>query len=74
MRMPHVDDRVRLIDDVPETNLTRGRIGVVCSQWSSFEEPLYEVEFSSDEDHEVSRFLLRLTQIECDMLEELAID
>lgn len=74
MRTPHVDDRVRLIDDVPETDLIRGRVGVVCSQWSGQQEPLYEVEFLSGEGDEVARLLLRQTQIEIDLTEEVSID
>ena len=74
MRVLHVDDRVRLIDDVPETDLTRGRVGVICSLWRSEREPLFEVEFNSSEDDNVLRLLLRPTQIECDIDEPVAID
>ena len=65
-RMPHVDDRVRLIDGVPETSLSRGQVGVVCSTWSGCSMPVFEVEFHSDEDHDVSRRLLTLSQITID--------
>ncbi len=74
MRSLHVDDRVRLIDDVPETDLVRGRVGVICSQWKGDREPLFEVEFNSTEHDDVLRLLLRSTQIQCDVDEPVAID
>ena len=44
MRQPHVDDFVRLTQDVPELALIRGEVGVVRSMW--FAPSLaYEVEF-----------------------------
>ena len=44
MRQPHVDDRVRLIHDVPNLFLKRGELGVVLSTW--FEPAAaFEVEF-----------------------------
>ena len=44
MRHPHVDDYVRLAQDIPELSLNRGEIGVVRSTW--FAPTLaYEVEF-----------------------------
>ena len=74
MRMLRVDDRVRLIDDVPETDLVRGRIGVICGQWKGDREPYFEVEFSSMEQNDVLRLLLRPTQIEVEVNEEVAVD
>jgi hypothetical protein len=74
MRMLRVDDRVRLTDDVPETDLVRGRIGVICSQWKGDREPLFEVEFYSDQPSDVLRLLLRPTQLEVDAAEEVAVD
>jgi hypothetical protein len=44
MRQPHVNDFVRLTQDVPELLLHRGAIGVVRSTWFSPSET-YEVEF-----------------------------
>ena len=44
MRQPHVDDLVRLNQDVPELQLQRGDVGVVCSTWCAPTEA-YEVEF-----------------------------
>jgi hypothetical protein len=35
MRMPHVDDRVMLTQDIPELELARGEMGVVRSTWCS---------------------------------------
>jgi hypothetical protein len=72
--MLRVDDRVRLVDDVPETDLVRGRIGVICSQWKSDREPLFEVEFNSDAPSDVLRLLLRPTQIEVESNQEVAVD
>ena len=44
MRQPCVDDRVRLIHDVPHLSLPRGAVGVVRSVWFA-PSPAYEVEF-----------------------------
>jgi hypothetical protein len=44
MRTPHVDDTVRLTQDIPELQLQRGDVGVVCSMWFAPTEA-YEVEF-----------------------------
>jgi hypothetical protein len=44
MRTPHVDDVVRLTRDVPELELLRGDVGVVCSTWFA-PAVAYEVEF-----------------------------
>lgn len=74
MQMLRVDDRVRLIDDVPETDLVRGRVGVICSQWRGDREPLFEVEFSTNEQKDVLRLLLRPAQIEVDEAEVVAVD
>lgn len=40
----HVDDHVRLTEDVPELSLHRGDVGTVCSIWFSPGDT-YEVEF-----------------------------
>ena len=64
-RLPHVDDRVRLLKSVPNTSLCRGQIGVVCSTWPDRSRPMFEVEFHSvDDDSDVSRRLLTAEQIE----------
>jgi hypothetical protein len=65
-RLPHVDDRVRLLKSVPETSLCRGQVGVVCSTWSDRTRPMFEVEFHSVDDADVSRRLLTAEQIELD--------
>jgi len=44
MRMPRVDDYVRLTSDIPELALNRGQLGVVRSTWFS-PTIAYEVEF-----------------------------
>jgi hypothetical protein len=44
MRQPHVDDFVRLMQDIPELSLSRGEVGVVRSTWFS-PSVAYEVEF-----------------------------
>ena len=44
MRQPHVDDRVRLTQSIPELDLQAGDVGVVCSTWFAPTEA-YEVEF-----------------------------
>ena len=44
MRQPHVDDLVRLTQDIPELDLKQGDVGVVCSTWFSPTQA-YEVEF-----------------------------
>jgi len=44
MRRPHVDDYVRLTQDIPELSLSRGEVGVVRSTWFA-PSVAYEVEF-----------------------------
>jgi hypothetical protein len=44
MRQPHVDDFVRLTQDIPELALARGVVGVVRSTWFA-PSIAYEVEF-----------------------------
>ena len=44
MRKPHVDDFVRLTQDIPELLLQRGEVGVVRSTWFA-PSMAYEVEF-----------------------------
>src|SRR2546423_10189235 len=44
MRQPHVDDFVRLTQDIPELSLHRGEVGVVRSTWFA-PSMAYEVEF-----------------------------
>jgi hypothetical protein len=47
MRQPHVDDFVRLNQDIPELELSRGQVGVVRSTWFA-PTVAYEVEFDFD--------------------------
>jgi hypothetical protein len=47
MRQPHVDDFVRLNQDIPELELSRGQVGVVRSTWFA-PTVAYEVEFDLD--------------------------
>ena len=75
MRIPHVDDRVRLLGPVPNTALDRGQVGVVCSEWTrgSGDQPMFEVEFLAtigNDMVEVQRRLVPLAQIE---IEESAV-
>ena len=44
MRQPHIDDFVRLTQDIPELSLNRGAVGVVRSTWFA-PTVAYEVEF-----------------------------
>lgn len=44
MRLPSVDDYVRLTQDIPELSLNRGQVGVVRSTWFA-PAVAYEVEF-----------------------------
>ena len=66
MRMPHVDDRVRLLQGVPNTALAPGLVGVVCSEWSGCSQRVFEVEFVLSADADVRRQLLTLEQIALD--------
>jgi hypothetical protein len=54
---PHVDDRVRLTQDVPELSLHRGDTGIVRSVWCSPVEA-FEVEFKDVDPDSPSRALL----------------
>jgi hypothetical protein len=44
MKEMHVDDRVQLIQDIPDLGLHHGEVGLVCSTWFS-PATAYEVEF-----------------------------
>ena len=45
MRRPHIDDLVRLTQDIPELQLKSGEVGVVRSTWFA-PSVAYEVEFN----------------------------
>jgi hypothetical protein len=63
MRKPHVDDFVRLTQDIPELSLQRGEVGVVRSTW--FAPSLaYEVEFHPPGLHHETRALLLAEQVQ----------
>lgn len=63
MRQPSVDDKVRLIQDIPELSLNRGTTGVVRSTWFA---PwvAYEVEFRVKDSPYQTRALLMAEQVE----------
>ena len=63
MRQPHVDDRVRLTQDIPELQLRQGDVGVVCSTWFSPTEA-YEVEFPPCGLNDHTRALLLAEQLQ----------
>jgi Domain of unknown function (DUF4926) len=47
MRKPHIDDQVRLNQDIPELHLRSGMVGVVRSTWFA-PTTAFEVEFDID--------------------------
>ena len=63
MRQPHVDDFVRLRQDIPELSLLRGEIGVVRSTWFA-PSVAYEVEFHPIGQGCETRCLLQPEQVE----------
>jgi uncharacterized protein DUF4926 len=65
MRQPHVDDRVRLTQDIPELSLSRGEYGIVRSTWFA-PAVAYEVEFRSEGADFETRALLLADQVEVD--------
>ncbi len=62
MRQPHVDDFVRLTQDIPELSLTRGAVGVVRSTWFA-PTVAYEVEFHKIGHDYQTRALLLAEQV-----------
>jgi hypothetical protein len=62
MRQPHVDDYVRLTQDIPELSLTKGDIGVVRSTWFA-PSVAYEVEFHQIGHDYQTRCLLGAEQV-----------
>lgn len=65
MRQPHVDDFVRLTQDIPELCLQRGEIGVVRSTWFS-PSVAFEVEFHPVGLNQQTRALLLAEQVSVD--------
>jgi len=62
MRQPHVDDVVRLNQDIPELELTRGQTGVIRSTWFA-PTVAYEVEFDFSDAVHAKRALLLERQV-----------
>jgi hypothetical protein len=62
MRRPHVDDCVRLTQDIPELSLSRGELGVVRSTWFA-PSVAYEVEFNKIGNDYQTRALLMEQQV-----------
>lgn len=64
MRLPEIDDVVRIRLDLPELSVHRGDVGIVRSKWFA-PSIAYEVEFTSDEGGETrsTRALLLPEQI-----------
>jgi hypothetical protein len=70
MRSPHVDDQVRLTQDIPELSLVRGDIGIVRSTWFA-PTMAYEVEFHQIGHDYETRALLRAEQVQVDVASQL---
>ena len=60
---PHVDDFVRLTQDIPELSLPRGAVGVVRSTWFA-PTVAYEVEFHKIGHDYQTRALLMAEQVQ----------
>ena len=69
MRLPNVDDQVRLTQDIPELWLTKGELGVVRSTWFA-PSVAYEVEFEIGADCH-TRVLVRPEQLQVEERPEL---
>ena len=63
MRRPHVDDYIRLTQDIPELGLSRGEVGVVRSTWFA-PTTAYEVEFHKIGNDYQTRALLLAEQVQ----------
>lgn len=62
MRQPHINDFVRLTQDVPELALNKGEVGVVRSTWFA-PAVTYEVEFHQIGHDYQTRCLLKAEQL-----------
>ena len=62
MQSPEIDDKVRLIRDIPELSLLRGEIGIVRSTWFA-PTVAYEVEFQKTGLNSITRALLLREQL-----------
>ena len=63
MRIPHIDDWVRLTQDIPELDLNRGELGIVRSTWCS-PYVAFEVEFNPSGQKFQTRCLLAAEQVQ----------
>jgi hypothetical protein len=63
MRQPHIDDVVRLNQDIPELELQRGQTGVVRSTWFA-PTVAYEVEFDATGENKRALLLERQVTVE----------
>ena len=73
MRKPVINDRVRLVKDLPELSVHAGEVGVVCSVWFSPDDVL-EVEFPRPESKPTDRCLVPAKCVEIDDLADLERD
>jgi hypothetical protein len=63
MTQVHVDDQVRLTQDIPELGLHRGEVGLVCSTWFA-PSTAFEVEFEHERCCHALRALLMSSQLQ----------
>lgn len=70
MRALHVDDHVRLIQDIPELFLSRGEVGIVRSTWFD-PQTAYEVEFHQIGSDYQTRVLVRPEQVRLEEREQV---
>jgi len=66
-----VDQRVRLLTDIPELELRSGDEGILCSRWFS-PQPAYEIEFETLAGYCKTRALLLANQFQPVVEESLA--
>ncbi len=63
MTLIEIDERVQLMEDIPELGLHRGDVGLVCSTWFSSTPACYEVEFRAERSTSGIRALLMSKQL-----------
>jgi hypothetical protein len=73
MRQPHVDDFVRLNQDIPELELQCGQVGVVRSTWFA-PTVAYEVEFDPAGERRRALLLERQVTVEDEDLFDRNVD
>lgn len=73
MRQPHVDDFVRLNQDIPELELERGQLGVVRSTWFA-PTVAYEVEFDPEGTGKRALLLERQVTVEGEVMFDQNVD